>query len=56
MKTQIKRIKKAGLIIDNSLEKYKNISLFPEKLAKAKAELAKYGIPGKLKSASEAVR
>ena len=33
------------VIIDNSLEKYKNIVSFPDKLAKANAALKRIGVP-----------
>ena len=33
------------VIIDNSLEKYKNITLFPQKLAKANDVLKRIGLP-----------
>ena len=33
------------VVIDNSLDKYKNIVLFPEKLAKANDVLKRIGLP-----------
>jgi hypothetical protein len=33
------------VIIDKSLEKYKNITLFPQKLAKANDVLKRIGLP-----------
>jgi len=33
------------VIIDNSLEKYKDVILFPEKLAKANEVLKRIGLP-----------
>jgi hypothetical protein len=38
-------IKKSKIKIDKSLNKYKDIVLFPEKLAKANEMLKKIGLP-----------
>lgn len=40
--------KKSIAKIDKSLNKYDNVVLFPEKLAKANEELKKYGLPKEL--------
>lgn len=46
MKTKELNKKKAPAVkIDNTLDKYENIVLFPEKLAKANAMLLKKGLP-----------
>ncbi|MEO7310106.1 MAG: hypothetical protein ABIX01_06900 [Chitinophagaceae bacterium] len=39
--------KKSNIVhIDNSLDRYSNISLFPKKVTKAKKMLATNGLPG----------
>lgn len=47
MKTTVETDKKRipGVIIDPELNKYDNVVLFPEKLAKAKEQLKKSGLP-----------
>jgi len=42
---EINSIKNPKYIIDPELNKYAKISLFPEKVKKAKAHLAKVGMP-----------
>ena len=42
---EIDSIKNPNYIIDPELNKYAKISLFPEKVKKAKAHLAKVGMP-----------
>ena len=47
MKTnQFDSIRHPKVRIDKSLDKYKGVILFPEKLEKAKALIAKAGLPG----------
>jgi len=47
MKTTVETGKREvpGVIIDPELNKYDNVVLFPEKLAKAKEHLKKTGLP-----------
>ncbi|MFA6924704.1 MAG: hypothetical protein WC223_10695 [Bacteroidales bacterium] len=47
---KVKRVKGKGynIIIDDSLNKYKDVVLFPEKLEKANEMLKKTGIPKEL--------
>lgn len=40
------------VVIDNSLEKYKDVVLFPEKLAKANDVLKRIGLPNQSKISS----
>ena len=42
---ELNKRKSPIVIIDKSLEKYKNIVLFPEKLAKANEVLKRIGLP-----------
>ena len=44
-RVEIDSIKNPKYIIDPELNKYAEISLFPEKVKKAKAHLAKVGMP-----------
>ncbi len=43
--SKINKDKVPVVIIDNSLDQYNNIVLFPEKLAKANEALKKLGLP-----------
>lgn len=49
MKTTAKlgTIQNPAIIIDPELDKYDNVVLFPKKMEKAKATLARIGIPNK---------
>lgn len=49
MKTTAKlgTIKNPVIIIDPELDKYDNVVLFPEKVEKAKAAMARLGLPDK---------
>lgn len=45
--TKLGTIKDPVIIIDPELNKYDNVVLFPEKVEKAKAAMARLGLPGK---------
>ena len=48
MTKKINKRKAATVVIDKSLEKYKDIELFPDKVAKANEMLRTVGLPHKL--------
>lgn len=50
---ELNRRKVPVIVIDESLDKYDNVVLFPEKLAKANEMLRKTGLPKEFESSSK---
>lgn len=51
--TELGTIKNPVIVIDPELNKYKDVVLFPEKVKKAKAAMARLGLPGKVARPTE---